>query len=53
MTSSQLEQLNGKMARISSSNKLEDILTLAYVWAIPVIMQRQFISKKKWKKLDG
>jgi hypothetical protein len=40
---SQIEQLNTKMAQISSSNKPEDIATLAYIWGFPLItMQRQF-----------
>ena len=31
------------MAQISSSNKPEDIATLAYIWGFPLItMQRQF-----------
>ncbi|MFZ0513544.1 MAG: DUF1254 domain-containing protein [Candidatus Nitrosopolaris sp.] len=40
---SQIEQLNTKMAQISSSNKPEDIATLAYIWGFPLVtMQRQF-----------
>src|SRR5215218_5619648 len=32
-----------KMAQISSSNKPEDIATLAYIWGFPLItMERQF-----------
>jgi hypothetical protein len=39
----QIEQLKIKMAQISSSNKPEDIATLAYIWGFPLItMQRQF-----------
>ena len=39
----QIEQLKIKMAQISSSNKPEDITTLAYIWGFPLItMQRQF-----------
>jgi hypothetical protein len=38
-----IEQLNTKMAQISSSNKPEDIATLAYIWGFPLVtMQRQF-----------
>ena len=41
--SPQIEQLNAKMTQISSSNKPEDIATLAYIWGFPLItMQRQF-----------
>jgi hypothetical protein len=41
--SSQIEQLNAKTAQISSSNKPEDIATLAYIWGFPLVtMQRQF-----------
>ena len=40
---SQIEQLNIKMAQISSSNKPEDIAALAYIWGFPLVtMQRQF-----------
>jgi hypothetical protein len=40
---SKIEQLNTKMAQISSSNKPEDIATLAYIWGFPLVtMQRQF-----------
>jgi hypothetical protein len=40
---SQIEQLNTKMAQISSSNKPEDIAMLAYIWGFPLVtMQRQF-----------
>jgi hypothetical protein len=40
---SMIEQLNTKMAQISSSNKPEDIATLAYIWGFPLVtMQRQF-----------
>src|SRR5215831_11230193 len=40
---SQVEQLKIKMTQISSSNKPEDIATLAYIWGFPLItMQRQF-----------
>jgi hypothetical protein len=40
---SQIEQLNTKMAQISSSNKPEDIATLAYIWGFPLVtMQRRF-----------
>src|SRR5215472_12664988 len=43
ISDSQIEQLNAKMAQISSSNKPEDIATLAYIWGFPLItMQRQF-----------
>jgi len=38
-----LEQLNIKMAKLSSSNKPVDIATLAYIWGFsPVTMLRQF-----------
>jgi hypothetical protein len=38
-----IEELNVKMAQISSSNKPEDIATLAYIWGFPLVsMQRQF-----------
>jgi len=41
--SSPIEQLNAKMAQISSSNKPEYIAALAYIWGFPLItMQRQF-----------
>ena len=40
---SQIEELNTKMAEISSSNKPEDIAALAYIWGFPLVtMQRQF-----------
>jgi hypothetical protein len=40
---SQIEQLDTKMAQISSSNKPEDIATLAYIWGFPLVtMHRQF-----------
>lgn len=40
---SPIEQLNIKMAQISSSNKPEDIATLAYIWGFPLVtMKRQF-----------
>ena len=40
---SPIEQLNTKMAQISSSNNPADIATLAYIWGFsPVTMQRQF-----------
>jgi len=40
---SAIEQLNVKMAQISSSNKPEDIATLAYIWGFPLVsMERQF-----------
>ena len=45
MTSSgsKIEQLNTNMAQVSSSNKPEDIATLAYIWGFPLVtMQRQF-----------
>lgn len=42
-SNSQIEQLNTKMAQIASSNKPEDIATLAYIWGFPLVtMQRQF-----------
>jgi hypothetical protein len=44
-TSSQpsIEELNIKMAQLSSSDKPEDIATLAYIWGFPLItMERQF-----------
>ena len=35
--------MDAKMAQISSSNKPEDIATLAYIWGFPLItMERQF-----------
>jgi hypothetical protein len=38
-----LEELNIQMAQISSSNKPEDIATLAYIWGFPLVtMERQF-----------
>ena len=40
---SPIEQLNTKMAQISSSNNPADIATLAYIWGFPLVtMQRQF-----------
>jgi DNA sulfur modification protein DndE len=40
---SAIEELNVKMAQISSSNKPEDIATLAYIWGFPLVsMERQF-----------
>jgi hypothetical protein len=37
------EELNIKMAQLSSSNKSEDIATLAYIWGFPLVtMERQF-----------
>ena len=40
---SPIEQLNTKMAQISSSNNPADIATLAYIWGFsPVTMKRQF-----------
>jgi hypothetical protein len=42
-SSSTIEQLNIKMAQISSSDKPEDIATLAYIWGFPLVtMERQF-----------
>ena len=38
-----LEELNVRMAQISSSDKPEDIATLAYIWGFPLVtMERQF-----------
>jgi len=38
-----LEELNVQMAQISSSNKPEDIATLAYIWGFSLVtMERQF-----------
>jgi hypothetical protein len=38
-----IEELNVQMAQLSSSNKPEDIATLAYIWGFPLVtMQRQF-----------
>lgn len=38
-----IEELNVKMAQISSSNKPKDIATLAYIWGFPLVtMERQF-----------
>jgi len=38
-----IEELNVQMAQLSSSDKLEDIATLAYIWAFPLVtMDRQF-----------
>jgi hypothetical protein len=38
-----IEELNQKMAQLSSSDKPEDIATLAYIWGFPLItMERQF-----------
>jgi hypothetical protein len=43
ISGSQIEQLNTKMAQVSSSNKPEDMATLAYIWGFPLVtMQRQF-----------
>ena len=40
---SPIEQLNTKMAQLSSSNNPADIATLAYIWGFsPVTMKRQF-----------
>jgi hypothetical protein len=40
---SQVEHLKIKMTQVSSSNKPEDIATLAYIWGFPLVtMQRQF-----------
>jgi len=37
------EELNVHMAQLSSSNKPEDIATLAYIWGFPLVtMERQF-----------
>lgn len=33
-----IEDLNIKMAQLSSSNKPEDIATLAYIWGIPLVI---------------
>ncbi len=39
----QSEELNIKMAQLSSSNKPEDVATLAYIWGFPLVtMERQF-----------
>jgi hypothetical protein len=38
-----IEELNMKMAQISSSDKPEDIATLGYIWGFPLVtMDRQF-----------
>lgn len=38
-----IEELNVQMAQISSSNKPENIATLAYIWGFPLVtMERQF-----------
>jgi hypothetical protein len=38
-----LEELNVRMTQISSSNNLEDIATLAYIWGFPLVTtERQF-----------
>jgi hypothetical protein len=38
-----IEELNIQMAQLSSSNKPEDIATLAYIWGFPLVtMERQF-----------
>ena len=38
-----IEELNVQMAQLSSSNKPEDIATLAYIWGFPLVtMERQF-----------
>jgi hypothetical protein len=38
-----IEELNVQMAQISSSDKPEDIATLAYIWGFPLVtMDRQF-----------
>ena len=38
-----IEELNVQMAQISSSDKPEDIATLAYIWGFPLVtMERQF-----------
>lgn len=40
---SAIEELNVKMAQISSSQAPEDIATLAYIWGFPLVsMERQF-----------
>ena len=40
---SPIEQVNTKMAQLSSSNNPADIATLAYIWGFPLVtMQRQF-----------
>jgi hypothetical protein len=39
----QSEELNTKMAQLSSSNRPEDVATLAYIWGFPLVtMERQF-----------
>ncbi|MGI0021527.1 MAG: DUF1254 domain-containing protein [Nitrososphaeraceae archaeon] len=35
---SQIEELNKKMAELKSSNKPEDIATLAYIWGYPLVL---------------
>jgi hypothetical protein len=40
---SQVEHLNTKKAQISSSNKPEDIATLAYIWGFPLVTMRYVI----------
>jgi hypothetical protein len=38
-----IEELNVQMAQLSSSDKPEDIATLAYIWGFPLVtMERQF-----------
>lgn len=40
---SAIEELNVKMAQLLSSNKPEDLATLAYIWGFPLVsMERQF-----------
>ena len=40
---SSVEELNVRMAQISSSNQTEDVATLAYIWGFPLVtMERQF-----------
>jgi hypothetical protein len=40
---SQSEELGIKMTQLSSSNKPEDVATLAYIWGFPLVtMERQF-----------
>lgn len=34
-------ELNGQMAKLSSSNKPEDIATLAYIWGIPLVIMEE------------
>ena len=40
--------LDIKMAQLSSSNKTEDIATLAYIWGFPLVTMERLTSKSIW-----